>query len=150
MWLRLFSVQVYLAVDRFWRRCTRLIFFWRAARGAETFLERYRADHVLAITADERAAAPSYEKCVLCSLCTFSCTAIRNASAPPGFEPKLLVGVFGKHTHESEVFLEDWYPCAKCDACTVICPNEVPIHAIVAQVTQRRQKLGFRRGTQRA
>lgn len=149
MSLRLYSIRAYLTLDRIWRRLHRLFFFWRPGRGAEAFLERYRPDHVLAVTESERSLAPALEKCQHCSLCTFSCEAIQKGEAPASFEPKLIVGVFGKYTHDSEVFMEEWFPCAKCGACTVLCPNEVPVHAMVEQVLNRRNRLGFRRGAQR-
>lgn len=149
MWLRLLSIRVYLAVDRLWRRMHRLLFFWRKGGGAEAFLERYRPDHVLAVTETERRLAPDFEKCLMCSLCTFSCQAIQTGEAPVSFEPKLLVGVFGKFTRDSEIFTEEWFPCMKCSACTVLCPNDVPVHAIVEQVIGRRGRLGFRRGKER-
>lgn len=149
MSLRLYSIRLYLKVDRVWRRFHRLFFFWRKGRGADTFLERYRADHVLAISESERSLSPSFEHCQVCSLCTFSCEAVRKGDAPASFEPKLIPSVFAKYPHESEVFLEEWFPCARCAACTVLCPNEVPIHAMVQQVLDRRNRLGFRRGTAR-
>jgi len=146
---RLFSIRVYLAFLRLWRRCERILFFWKAGRGAEAFLEHYRGDQILAVTPTERTRAPEFEKCVACSLCTFSCQAIRKQDAPESFEPKLIVGVFAKRSHDSEVFLEEWFPCARCGSCTVLCPNEVPIHAMVEQVLGRRNRLGFRRSVQR-
>lgn len=149
MWLRLLSIRLYLAVDRLWRRVNRVLLFWRKGRGGEVFLDRYRPDHIVAVTEAERAHSADFERCQVCSLCTFSCTAIQKGEAPAAFEPKLLVSVFGRALHDSETFLDDSFPCAKCGACTVLCPNDVPVHAMVERIFERRTRVGFRRGTQR-
>jgi heterodisulfide reductase subunit C len=140
--LRLLSIRLYFFLDRVWRWLYRLFFFWRRSRGAEVFLERYRADQVLAVSETERSLAPSLEKCLHCSLCTLSCDAIQKGVAPSSFEPKQIVGVFGKYTHDSEIFLEEWFPCTSCQACTVLCPNSVPVHAMAEQIVNRRDRLG--------
>ncbi len=149
MWLPLARTQTLLFLKRFLRKADRVFFFWRQSREAEVFLERHRADGLVAVSAKQRGLSVGFEKCLFCALCTHSCDAIRKGIAPPGFEPKQITGVFGKAVHETEVFMEEWYPCATCSACTVTCPNEVPIHAMVEQVLERRQRLGFRRGSQR-
>lgn len=149
MWLPLAKTQALLFLKRLWRKVDRLLFFWRATRGAEIFLERYRSDSLVAVSPKERSLGAHFEKCLFCSLCTHSCSAIQSGVAPSGFEPKQIPGVFGKAIHDTEVFSEEWYPCAACGACTVLCPNSVPIHAMVDQVLERRQRVGFRRGSQR-
>lgn len=147
--IRLLSIRVYLAFHRFWRKANRVVFFWKPGRGAEVFLERYRPDHVLGVSETERSQSVASERCQVCSLCTMTCQAIQTGQAPAQFEPKQMVAFFTKCENASEIFIEDWYPCAKCNACTVLCPNQVPVHAMVEQLMQRRARLGFRRGTQR-
>ncbi len=148
MWLRLFSIQLYLAFDRLRHRVQRRLFFWRRDKGSEVFLERYRPDSVLAVTSQERTNAIEFERCVLCSLCVYSCEAIQKGEALPGFEPKLIAAVFAK-SHEAELFTDSWFPCVQCKACSVLCPNGVPLHTMANQLVQRRQNLGFKRSSQR-
>ncbi len=149
MQIRLLSIRAYLALHRVWRKTQRLVLFWKPGRGAELFLERYRPDHVLAVSEDERSYSTATERCQVCSLCTMTCQAIQSGDAPALFEPKQMVAFFAKYENASEIFLEEWYPCSKCGACTVLCPNQVPVHTMVEQLMQRRARLGFRRGTQR-
>lgn len=122
----------------------RVIFFWRKAPGLSRFLEVYAADAIFPVGEGERAKFPSYEKCQICSLCTFSCEAVKQGKAPSSFEPKFIMTGYGRSSHEAEYFLEEWLPCAECNACTVECPNDVPVHAMVSQIIERRNRLGFR------
>ncbi|MBY0370793.1 (Fe-S)-binding protein [bacterium] len=149
MALRLLSIHLYLAADRTWRGVHRAVFFWRRQRGVEAFLARYKADQVVAVSEQERLQSTDLEKCQVCSLCTPTCTAVQAGTAPASFEPKMLLSVFARHSHDSEVFLEEWLACSECNACTVECPTGVPVHAAVDLVLDRRAQVGFRRGTQR-
>jgi heterodisulfide reductase subunit C len=122
----------------------RTVFFLRGRRARDQILARYRPDGIFAITEGERAAFPSYQKCLACSLCTLSCSAIRENRAPSSFEPKYLLLASARSARDSEIFREEWLPCAECQACTVECPNDVPIHAVVREILDRRRQLGFR------
>lgn len=149
MSLRLYSIRLFLLLDRNWRKTVRGILFWRRHQGTEAFLARYKTEQVVALSESDRARGLEFEKCQACSYCTLSCKAVVEGAAPPSFEPKMLATVFGKNRHETEVFVDAWFPCASCGACTVQCPTDVPLHDLVEQILARRAKVGFRRGTQR-
>lgn len=122
----------------------RVVFFWRKTPGLSRFLEVYAADAIFPISEKERAKFPSYEKCQICSLCTFTCEAVKQGSAPSSFEPKFILTGYGRSSHESEYFLEEWLPCLECQSCTIECPNDVPVHEMATQILERRNRLAFR------
>jgi heterodisulfide reductase subunit C len=121
------------------------LMLWRRAKTRERLLSRYRPDGILPVADSERAVFPSFQKCVACSLCTFSCEGIKQGRAAPSFEPKYLLLAIGRSSLDSETFREEWFPCAECDVCTVECPNDVPIHGMVEEIRARRDRLGFRK-----
>lgn len=122
----------------------RVLFFWKRSDGLTKFLATYSGDAIFPVSLGERSAFPSYQRCQVCSLCTFSCAAIKEGKAPSSFEPKFLMIGYGRSSHESEYFIEDWLPCLECVECTVDCPNDVPVHAMGQQIVERRNRLGFR------
>jgi len=145
------------ALRRFWARLTlllllvrhlakRTLFFWKKKPGLATFIKQYSADAIFPVTEAERSHFPVSQKCQACSLCTLSCAALREGRAASSFEPKFIMLGYSRSSHESEFFLEDWLPCLGCDACTVECPNEVPVHAVAQQIIDRRNRIGFRQG----
>lgn len=133
-----------LSVLFFYHLIKRVCLFWRRRGGFEQFMKQYHADGILPVSARERALTPSYQSCQTCSLCTFSCTAVQKGTAPSDFEPKFIMLGYGRSPHESEIFLEEWLPCLECETCHILCPNEVPIHAMASQIIERRKRLGFR------
>ncbi len=124
----------------------RVFFFWRKTHGLNKFLEYFSLDAITPVEESEREIFPSFQKCINCSLCTFSCTAIQQGKAPSGFEPKFILLGLGRSPHESEIFLEEWLPCIECGHCQVLCPNDVPIHKMGEVIIQRRQRVGARSG----
>lgn len=122
----------------------RSFIFWRKGQGLKKFLDNYASDAVTSVSPIERKNLASFQRCLACSFCSFSCEAILEGRGPVGFEPKYLILSAGRSAHESEVFLEDWLPCLECDACTVVCPNDVPVHAAATQIIDRRNRLAFR------
>jgi heterodisulfide reductase subunit C len=122
----------------------RLFFSWKPEKGLEKFFENYSADAILTVSENERSQFPSYQKCQACSLCTFSCSALHEGRAPSSFEPKFIMLGYGRSSHESEYYLEEWLPCVECKACTVECPNDVPVHTMAQQIIERRHRVGFR------
>jgi len=60
------------------------------------------------------------------------------------FEPKMIMLGFSRSAHEAQYAYEDWLPCIECDACSVICPNQVPIHEAVQLVLERRNQIALR------
>lgn len=139
------KAKLALALTFFWHLLCRLLLFWKKRPGLETFLKYYAADSIYPISGNERAEFPSYQRCLACSLCTFSCVAIQQGTAPSGFEPKFILLGYGRSPHESEVFLEEWLPCYSCQTCQVLCPNQVPVHLVAERIMKRRNRLGFRR-----
>lgn len=141
------QAKVYLACLFFYRLFARFFLFWRRRKGLEHFLKHYSADAVSPVTPSERFHFASFQKCQVCSLCTFSCTAVKEARCPGNFEPKFLMLGYGRSSHEAEYFLEEWLPCYECGACVVECPNDVPIHAMANEIISRRERSGFRKFT---
>ena len=123
------------------RRLARLFLFWRKEQELPDFLARYAADGVRAIPAAERNLFPAFQKCQACSLCTFSCSAVRDGIAPPAFEPKYLMLGQGRSALEAELALDEWIPCVQCSGCTVECPVDVPIHEMGQAIVERRRRL---------
>jgi len=141
-----FYAKFVLAIQFFIHLFGRIFLFWRKRKGLDQFLSQYAADAIYPITPGERKLFPSYQRCQVCSLCTFSCVAIQLGKAPSDFEPKFLMLGYGRSPHESEVFLDEWMPCYECKSCTILCPNDVPIHTMAKQIKKRRERLGFRKG----
>ncbi|MBI1861390.1 MAG: hypothetical protein HYR96_10780 [Deltaproteobacteria bacterium] len=147
MSLHKLTAKLHLALTFFGHLFLRMLFFWRRRPNSQKFLNHFRADGIFPVSANERNLMPSLEKCQACSLCTFSCTAVLKGTAPAAFEPKYLMLGPGRSPHESEFFLEEWVPCAQCDECTVLCPNNVPIHAMGQVIVERRKNFAFRKLT---
>lgn len=144
-WYRKYQSKGVLAVLFFSHLIHQLFFFWKPRKGLRRFLANYAQDAITTVSQHERTWLPSYERCQNCSLCTFSCEGIQQGKGHPSFEPKMLMLGYGRSSHESEYFLEDWVPCIECGECTVQCPNQVPIHAMLEEIRDRRSQLGFRR-----
>lgn len=135
--------KVALAITFLTHLLARIIFFWRRVENSERFLANYRADGIFPVGGVERDQMASFQRCQACSLCTFSCSAIKEGSAPPAFEPKYLMLGPSRSAHEGNVMLDEWIPCAKCSVCTVLCPNDVPIHAVVERIQERRKNFAY-------
>lgn len=112
--------------------------FWERRQVRQNLLERYRPDGLSAMRDTERAVFASFQKCVNCSLCTLSCEGIREGRGAPSFEPKFLLLAYGRGPRSGDVFRDDWIPCAACNACTVECPNDVPIHTVADTIRNQR------------
>ena len=145
MSLNKLNAKFHLAMTFFWHLFLKLIFFWRPRVDSEKFLNNFRADGIFPVSPRERQLMPALERCQACSLCTFSCAAVKEGKAPAAFEPKYLMLGPGRSPHESEFFLEEWVPCTECAACTVLCPNDVPIHDMGEIIIERRKNFAFRR-----
>ena len=145
-WMRKIYARVILTYLFCRQLSRRILLFWRRRKGLTTFLEQYAPDYAFATGKLERELLPQFQKCLNCSLCSFSCSALKEGRGPAGFEPKYLPLSAVRSAHESEIFIEDWLPCLDCPDCTVACPNDVPIRAIANTIIARRNRLGFRSG----
>jgi heterodisulfide reductase subunit C len=128
-----FEGRRWLKLRYFLRRAYHLFLFWQKEEGLAPFLARHKAEGLWTLSREARALAPSFEKCQVCSLCTFTCAAVRDGTAPPAFEPKYLLVALGR---APELSVEEWVPCAACTACTVECPVDVPIHAMAQSIVE--------------
>ena len=130
---------------RRWRfgllRLKRWVLFWRDDTALDQVLAQYGPDRLYRVLGEDRARAPAFQKCIACSLCTFSCRAVREGMAPPSFEPKQLAIGFGRGAIANPQLPAAWAPCASCDHCTVECPNDVPVHAIAESLIGMRKTL---------
>lgn len=143
-WFRSFKSRAILAFLFTLQLVRRVLFFWKNSSGLDRFLNQYLSDGIFPVSSRERQGFPSYQRCQACSLCTFSCTAIKEGRAPSGFEPKFIMLGLTRSSDESEYFLEEWVPCLECDTCRIECPNDVPIHAAAEQIREWRNRLAFR------
>jgi succinate dehydrogenase/fumarate reductase-like Fe-S protein len=104
------------------------------------FLAHYGADGVRAPEAASRALALDASRCLVCGLCTLECA--RVGGAPP-HDPREAViaasrlevdllreGLAGQLASQS--------PCAGCDACSRVCPAQIPIHRVQERLAQLR------------
>lgn len=139
------KAQFVLAMLFFGHLFFRALFFWMPKGDSARFLTNFRSDGIFPIGESERSQMASYQRCQACSLCTFSCTAVKNGTAPAAFEPKYLMLGPGRSSHESEFFLEEWVPCTECTECVVLCPNDVPIHEMAMRIIERRKNWAFRK-----
>lgn len=139
-----FMAKLVLGVLFFIHLIDRYLFFWRKRKSLRDFWSHYASDAIAPVGTEERENFPSYQKCQVCSLCTFSCEAIIEGRAPSSFEPKYLLLGPGRSAHEAEYLFDDWLPCFECQRCTVECPNNVPIHAMADMIVERRKRFGFR------
>ena len=120
----------------------RLLFFWQRRPGLTSFQENFREDSIFNVSEAERKGLPQFQKCLNCSLCTLSCSAVIDGSAPNGFEPKTIPLSLLRSEHEVEYLLEEWLPCQNCGQCVAECPNHLPLHDAVKLVVARRGKAG--------
>ncbi len=130
-----------LSLGYLMRRLSAFFLFWREKEELPAFLAQYAAEGVRAMPAAERTLFPAFQKCQACSLCTFSCSAVRDGVAPPAFEPKYLMLGQGRSAPEAELALDEWIPCVQCSGCTVECPVDVPIHEMGQAIIDRRRRL---------
>ncbi|MCB0416492.1 MAG: hypothetical protein H6617_08200 [Bdellovibrionaceae bacterium] len=144
-WLQKLEAKLVLAGLFFVHLIKRVLFFWKKKPGLNEFLQNFRGDNITPVGAEERKLFPEFQRCQVCSLCTFSCEAIAAGRAPAGFEPKFVLLGFGRSAHESEYFFDEWLPCLECASCTVECPTHVPVHAMVATVVERRKHVAYRK-----
>ena len=145
-WRRL-QAKLFLAGVFFWQLAWRILSlgFLRKRNRIEEFLENYALDGILPVESAERSLMPLSQACQNCSLCTLSCSALRQGTAPSGFEPKYILLALGRSSHESEIFMETWVPCVECSECTVLSPVGVPVHGVASLIVARRNRVGFRR-----
>lgn len=115
----------------------RALLFWRSDSNLARFFEQYAPDGAEPVPVDLRASFPAYQKCLVCSLCTFSCAAVREGTAPPAFEPKYLLIGPSRRSAAADAFVPEWVPCVTCTKCTVECPNGVPVHAAATLIVSR-------------
>lgn len=132
--LRIRLISLWLGIRRLFR--------WKARPQLARLLELHAGGAenppIVVVAAEERKHATDYERCQVCSLCTFSCVAVREGTAPPAFEPKQLILGPGRAPGDGAYTWELWVPCATCGKCTVECPNEVPVHRIAEEIARRR------------
>lgn len=142
---RRLQAKLVLAVLFIWHLLSRLFLPFRKRRGLGEFLAQYAPDAITPMGEEERKQLPEFSRCLACSLCTFSCEAIKQGRAPSDFEPKFLLLGYGRSAHEAEYFFEEWLPCLECRECTVDCPTHVPVHAAGQLVIERRKRVAFRK-----
>ncbi len=124
----------------------RFILFWKRGLGLTGFWEHFKADAVFPVNKVERVKFVQFQRCLNCSLCTLTCTAVIEGKGAPGFEPKMIPLSLLRSEHESELFSSDffssqWLPCKECNACVADCPNHLPLHEAVNFTLMRWKKV---------
>lgn len=112
----------------------------RAPDPVAQFFKHYGADGVRAPEPAARALALDASRCLVCGLCTLECA--RVGGAPP-LDPR--EAVIAASRLEVELLREGLAgaaaargACAGCDACSRICPSEIPIHRVQERLRQLR------------
>jgi succinate dehydrogenase/fumarate reductase-like Fe-S protein len=110
----------------------RQLFVRRRGDPAAQFLAHYGPDGVRAPDAAARALQLDASQCLVCGLCSLECA--RVGGAPP-LDPR--EAVIAASRLETDLLREGLAgelaartPCAGCDACSRVCPAEIPIHRV--------------------
>jgi succinate dehydrogenase/fumarate reductase-like Fe-S protein len=110
----------------------RQLFVRRSGDPAAQFLAHYREDGVRAPDAAARALQLDASKCLVCGLCSLECA--RVGGAPP-LDPR--EAVIAASRLEIDLLREGLTgelasraACGSCDACSRICPAQIPVHRV--------------------
>jgi len=105
------------------------VLHWSSAFKKERSIDFFQKNYHYSTAPKTLAWIENAQNCISCSLCTFSCSAIKNGTAPVGYEPKQLVLWISKNPNLEVSQLEN-IPCVECAGCVVECPRGVPIHQL--------------------
>lgn len=106
----------------------------RGGDGAATLLRQVAPEGYLPLLAEERAAFPSFTRCVSCGLCSLACPALREAPVSAWDETWSFVAGPSRLLDRARLAAASLEPCARCDACAAACPTGVPIPRLAALV----------------
>ena len=109
----------------------------RAVRGNHDlarFLGAVAPEGYVPLSAEDRAAFPSFMRCINCGLCTFSCPLLRAAPASAWLDTWTFVAGPSRSIDRAAVVLADLSPCADCSDCAAVCPTGVPIPLLAGMV----------------
>lgn len=102
--------------------------------GLDKFLDNYRADRILPLTPEERAALPDMQACVSCGLCTATCV----LTAPPGnltetplIDPRAVAVSYSRAIPEFWALRGVVERCRECGLCEDVCPTDTPLLRMV-------------------
>jgi succinate dehydrogenase/fumarate reductase-like Fe-S protein len=104
----------------------------RAGDPAAQFLAHYREDGVRAPDAAARALQLDASSCLVCGLCSLECARVGGA---PRLDPR--EAVIAASRLETDLLREGLAgelargsACGGCDACSRICPAQIPVHRV--------------------
>jgi D-aminopeptidase len=94
---------------------------------AQRFRDAVLPEGYVPLLPDERAAMPSFMRCISCGLCSLACPDIGAASASAWDEAWTFVAGPARSLDRAPLVAHDMTPCADCTACADVCPTGVPI-----------------------
>ena len=110
----------------------RQLFVRRRGDPAAQFLVHYHGDGVRAPDAAARALQLDASKCLVCGLCSLECARVGGA---PALDPR--EAVIAASRLETDLLREGLTSelsrsaaCSGCDACSRICPAQIPVHRV--------------------
>ncbi len=105
--------------------------------GESRFLAAYVPERLLPLTPEERESRDIFGACIHCGLCDSTCEALFKSRRSRA--PSLSAVAIGYSRSMPEypfasVSLEELAACDACDECEAICPMEVPLKRIMAEM----------------
>jgi succinate dehydrogenase/fumarate reductase-like Fe-S protein len=104
----------------------------RVGKESQRFLGAVLPEGYQPLTADERAAMPSFTMCIHCGLCALACPIIREAPAAAWDEAWTFVAGPSRSIDRASLVVAP--PCAHCAECEAVCPTGVPITRLAAML----------------
>ncbi len=108
----------------------------RKSPGLEEFIEYYREDRIVSLTAEERDRHPAYSRCIACGLCDPVCPVLNAVGSTRFAGPADVACSLSRDLTESGAW-PDPFLSTLCGACDRICPEQVPV---VEMITYLRRK----------
>jgi succinate dehydrogenase/fumarate reductase-like Fe-S protein len=109
----------------------------RVLRGSDDlrlFLEAVEPEGYIPLTAEERVLLPATMNCVHCGLCSLACPVLKASPSDAWAEAWTFVAGPSRSIDRVSLAVHDMPPCVACDACTAICPMDIPIPQLAALV----------------
>jgi succinate dehydrogenase/fumarate reductase-like Fe-S protein len=119
----------------------RQLFVRRAGDPVAQFLAHYGPDGVRAPDSAARSLALDASRCLVCGMCSLECA--RVGGTPP-LDPR--EAVIAASRLETDLLREGLTAelaagsgaCASCDACSRVCPAQIPVHRVQARLATLR------------
>lgn len=107
---------------------------FRRGRDLARFRAQVQPEGYLPLAPEDRALFPEFMRCIHCGLCSLACPALRDAPASAWVETWTFVAGPSRSLDRAVLAAASLEPCARCAACTAVCPTGVPIDRLAALV----------------